>query len=211
MHPLPLVLISCHDRVKAGFSRYESIICVCFSSSSWTTTSKGRRCPLGVQDSIHTHYPHGKGSLALRRIISAIIDSPTAPRHASRPKPARSINAAEQPFGIRCSGGLQPICRYGSESKRPQHGQRCCLPACLASSGKGFDIYASQMQTMLNSPQFLQQMSALMSNPAIIDQIVASNPDLAAMGPRVREVLQSDGFRELLYDPDVLFSVCTLI
>ena len=68
-------------------------------------------------------------------------------------------------------------------------------------AGHCIDRFASQLQTMLNSPQFLQQMSTLMSNPAIIDQIVASNPELAAMGPRVREVLQSDAFRELLYDP----------
>jgi len=65
----------------------------------------------------------------------------------------------------------------------------------------------NMLQTMLNSPQFLQQMSTLMSNPAIIDQIVASNPDLAAMGPRVREVLQSDAFRELITNPERLQGV----
>ena len=44
---------------------------------------------------------------------------------------------------------------------------------------------------MLNSPQFLQQMSSVMSNPAVLDQILASNPQLAAMGPQVREVFRS--------------------
>ena len=44
-----------------------------------------------------------------------------------------------------------------------------------------------QMQTMLNSPEFLQQMSSVMSNPAVLDQIIASNPQLSAMGPQVRE------------------------
>ena len=52
---------------------------------------------------------------------------------------------------------------------------------------------------MLNSPQFMQQMSSLMNNPAIVDQIIASNPQLAAMGPRVREVFQDEGFRQMLY------------
>jgi ubiquilin len=51
---------------------------------------------------------------------------------------------------------------------------------------------------MLNSPQFLQQMSGVMSNPAILDQIIAQNPQLAAMGPQVREVFQSERFRELM-------------
>jgi hypothetical protein len=37
-----------------------------------------------------------------------------------------------------------------------------------------------------------------MSNPAVIDQIIASNPDLAAMGPQVREVFQSERFQEMM-------------
>lgn len=49
----------------------------------------------------------------------------------------------------------------------------------------------------MNNPQFLQQMSQMMSNPAIMDQIVASNPQLAAMGP----LFQSERFREMMYDP----------
>jgi ubiquilin len=57
---------------------------------------------------------------------------------------------------------------------------------------------------MLNSPQFLQQMSGVMSNPAILDQIIAQNPQLAAMGPQVREVFQSERFRELMSNPESL-------
>jgi ubiquilin len=52
---------------------------------------------------------------------------------------------------------------------------------------------------MLNSPAFLQQMSAMMSNPAIIDQVIASNPQLAAMGPQMRQAFQDEGFRQMLY------------
>jgi hypothetical protein len=55
------------------------------------------------------------------------------------------------------------------------------------------------MQSMLNSPQFMQQMSSLMNNPAIVDQVIASNPQLAAMGPRVREAFQDEGFRQMMY------------
>ena len=61
-----------------------------------------------------------------------------------------------------------------------------------------------QMQTMLNSPQFLQQMSSVMSNPAVLDQILASNPQLAAMGPQVREVFRSERFRQMMSNPDTL-------
>lgn len=52
---------------------------------------------------------------------------------------------------------------------------------------------------MLNSPQFLQQMSSVMSNPAVLDQVIASNPQLAAMGPQVREIFQSERFRQMMY------------
>jgi ubiquilin len=55
------------------------------------------------------------------------------------------------------------------------------------------------MQSMMQSPQFLQQMSSVMSNPAVLDQIIASNPQLAAIAPQVREVFQSERFREMMY------------
>jgi len=53
----------------------------------------------------------------------------------------------------------------------------------------------------MNSPQFLQQMSSLMSNPAILDQIIASNPHLAPIAPQVREVFQSEQFRQMMSVP----------
>ncbi|KAI0352200.1 hypothetical protein OH77DRAFT_1409673 [Trametes cingulata] len=62
----------------------------------------------------------------------------------------------------------------------------------------------NMMQTMLNSPQFLQQMSSVMSNPAVLDQIINSNPQLAAMGPQVREVFRSEGFRQMMSNPETL-------
>ncbi|PIL31037.1 hypothetical protein GSI_05732 [Ganoderma sinense ZZ0214-1] len=62
----------------------------------------------------------------------------------------------------------------------------------------------NMMQSMLNSPEFLQQMSSMMSNPAVLDQIIASNPQLAAMGPQVREVFRSERFRQMMSNPDTL-------
>ena len=61
---------------------------------------------------------------------------------------------------------------------------------------------------MMNSPEFLQQMSTIMSNPQVLDQIIAQNPQLAAMGPQVREVFQSERFRQLM-SVALHFSVCT--
>ncbi|GJE89549.1 ubiquitin domain-containing protein [Phanerochaete sordida] len=62
----------------------------------------------------------------------------------------------------------------------------------------------NMMQGMLQSPEFLGQMSAMMSDPAILEQILASNPQLAAMGPRVRELFQSEGFRQMMSNPETL-------
>ncbi|RPD69361.1 hypothetical protein L226DRAFT_539873 [Lentinus tigrinus ALCF2SS1-7] len=62
----------------------------------------------------------------------------------------------------------------------------------------------NMMQSMLNSPQFLQQMSSVMSNPAVLDQVINSNPQLAAMGPQVREVFRSERFRQMMSNPETL-------
>lgn len=51
----------------------------------------------------------------------------------------------------------------------------------------------------MNSPAFLQQMAGMMSNPQVLDQVIASNPQLAAMGPQVREMFQSEHFRQMMY------------
>jgi hypothetical protein len=53
---------------------------------------------------------------------------------------------------------------------------------------------------MMNSPEFLQQMSSLMSNPAIMDQVLAQNPQLAAMAPQAREIFQSERFRQMMFE-----------
>ncbi|KAI0311883.1 hypothetical protein OF83DRAFT_710554 [Amylostereum chailletii] len=65
----------------------------------------------------------------------------------------------------------------------------------------------NMLQNMLNSPEFLQQMSTMMSNPQVLDQIIASNPQFAQMGPQFRETLQSERFRQMISNPDALRSM----
>jgi len=62
----------------------------------------------------------------------------------------------------------------------------------------------NMLQGMMNNPQFLQQMSTMMSNPAIMDQIIASNPQMAGMGPEARAMMQSDHFRQMVSSPENL-------
>ena len=57
------------------------------------------------------------------------------------------------------------------------------------------------MQSLLDNPQFVQQMSSMLSNPAILDQVAAMNP---ALGPQMRAMMQSPYFREMVSNPERL-------
>jgi len=60
---------------------------------------------------------------------------------------------------------------------------------------------------MMNSPEFLQQMSSMMSNPAIFEQALALNPQLSSIGPQAREMFQSERFRQMMSNPETLRSM----
>ncbi|KAI0328438.1 hypothetical protein GY45DRAFT_1326297 [Cubamyces sp. BRFM 1775] len=109
----------------------------------------------------------------------------------STPQPLPTMQAGQNPhdpltqlngpMGFGLMAGLNPFAEMGLNPNDP-----------------------NMMQGMLNSPQFLQQMSSVMSNPAVLDQIIASNPQLAAMGPQVREVFRSERFRQMMSNPETL-------
>jgi len=65
----------------------------------------------------------------------------------------------------------------------------------------------NMLQSMMNSTEFLQQMSSLMSNPAILEQALALNPQFASMAPHAREMFQSERFRQMMSNPDTLRSM----
>ncbi|KAI9510802.1 hypothetical protein F5148DRAFT_1176631 [Russula earlei] len=62
----------------------------------------------------------------------------------------------------------------------------------------------NMLQSLMNSPEFLQQMSSLMSNPAILEQALASNPQYTSMAPQAREIFQSERFRQMMSNPETL-------
>ncbi|RXW15552.1 hypothetical protein EST38_g10301 [Candolleomyces aberdarensis] len=65
----------------------------------------------------------------------------------------------------------------------------------------------NMMQTMMNSPQFLEQMGRMMSNPEIMEQVIAMNPQMAGMAPQMREMFNSEAFRQMLANPEQLRSM----
>ncbi|CAE6454374.1 unnamed protein product [Rhizoctonia solani] len=62
----------------------------------------------------------------------------------------------------------------------------------------------NMMQNMLNSPQFMQQMSRMMSDPSMMDTLMSQSPQLANMDPNMRRTLQSPEFRRMMSNPDTL-------
>ncbi|KAF8435801.1 hypothetical protein L210DRAFT_3484237 [Boletus edulis BED1] len=123
-------------------------------------------------------------------------------------------------------GGTHSAPAYTSSHAQPpqqiptmQAGQNPTDPLTLLNSYMGHGLMAgfnpfaemgvnqndpNMFQNMMQSPEFLQQMSSLMSNPAILDQIIALNPQLASMGPQIRDVFQSEQFRQMVSNPETL-------
>ena len=60
------------------------------------------------------------------------------------------------------------------------------------------------MLRMLENPVFQSQMNEMLSNPQIVDFMIESNPQLRALGPQARQILQSPMFRQMLTNPDMI-------
>lgn len=73
--------------------------------------------------------------------------------------------------------------------------------------GMGPPPDAEQLAQAMSNPQFQSTMNDLLSNPQIIDYILASNPMLSQLGPEVRQMMQSDLFRQLMSNPQVIRSM----
>ncbi|GAA5855547.1 hypothetical protein JCM8547_007885 [Rhodosporidiobolus lusitaniae] len=60
------------------------------------------------------------------------------------------------------------------------------------------------LQNLMQSPEAQAAMNRALADPAIVDQIIASNPQLQAMGPQVRQMMQSEHFRNFLTNPQLM-------
>lgn len=61
-------------------------------------------------------------------------------------------------------------------------------------------------QTMSNTA-FQQSVNAMLSNPQMLDYIINQNPQLRAMGPQIRDILQSLLFKQMLMNPQMMKSL----
>jgi ubiquilin len=61
-----------------------------------------------------------------------------------------------------------------------------------------------EMIRQLQDPHFASTMREALNNPQFIDMMINSNPEFRAMGPAARQMLQSDHFRRMMTDPDMM-------
>ncbi|CAG8521853.1 1679_t:CDS:2 [Paraglomus brasilianum] len=57
---------------------------------------------------------------------------------------------------------------------------------------------------LFNNPAFLQQLTQMMSDPAVLDAVIASNPQLADMGSQVRAAMQNPALQSMMANPDFI-------
>ncbi|KAI8851637.1 hypothetical protein BC829DRAFT_386511 [Chytridium lagenaria] len=64
------------------------------------------------------------------------------------------------------------------------------------------------MANLLSNPAVASSVSAMFSNPAMMDAMIAANPQMAAsMTPQMRAMMQSEGFRRMMANPEMLRSM----
>lgn len=63
------------------------------------------------------------------------------------------------------------------------------------------------MIRQLQDPHFASMMREALNNPQFIDMMINSNPELRALGPHARTMLQSEQFRRMMTDPEQMRSM----
>jgi ubiquilin len=95
-------------------------------------------------------------------------------------------------LGFGAMAGINPFADLGVNPNDPN-----MVRQASHSSFSGPDLMF-QMTSLMNDPRVLEQMAQSMSNPAVIDSIIAMNPQLANMAPQMRQMFQSEEFRQIM-------------
>lgn len=67
-----------------------------------------------------------------------------------------------------------------------------------------------QLQQMMSNPMFQESMNSMLSNPQMLDYLINQSPQLRAMGPQAREILQSPFFRQMISNPEAMRSMMSM-
>ena len=76
--------------------------------------------------------------------------------------------------------------------------------------GMGGGMDPNMMNQMMQDPNFAQYMSTMLQNPQVLESMISMNPQLAAMGPEVRQMLQSPQFQQMISNPEMLRQVAQM-
>lgn len=60
------------------------------------------------------------------------------------------------------------------------------------------------LERMMENPMFQSSMNEMLRNPQMLDYLIEQNPQLRAMGPQVRQMMQSDQFRQMISNPQMM-------
>ncbi|KAL4908452.1 hypothetical protein BDW74DRAFT_100783 [Aspergillus multicolor] len=140
------------------------------------------------------HTIHLVKSAASNQQRPATAATPTS--SSSTPNPA----STGVPTNLAAGTGNNPLAgltgaRYAGFAQLPGAGM------FGPDGGMGPPPDAESMLNMLENPQVQSMMNEALQNPAMIDMMIQQNP-LLRDNPMARQMLQSDGFRRMMTDPN---------
>lgn len=65
----------------------------------------------------------------------------------------------------------------------------------------------NRMEEMMQNPLFQESMRSMLNNPQMLDYMIEQSPQLKAMGPAARALLQSDYMKNMLTNPQAMKSM----
>lgn len=152
-----------------------------------------------IQDGHTVHMVMGAAKAAQAPAAAAPAASAATPATS-----AASSSGGDVPTNISTGTGLfNPLAdltgaRYAGYTQLP-----------LASmfgpdGGMGAFLSPEQMSSIMSTPGFQEQMNAMLLNPQMLDFLIQQNPQLRAMGPQARAIMQLPMFRLMMSNPDML-------
>ncbi|EXJ83660.1 hypothetical protein A1O1_07284 [Capronia coronata CBS 617.96] len=126
--------------------------------------------------------------------------NPAAQSSTSTSSPGAAPQVAGVPQNLASGTGNDPLAgltgaRYAGFAQLPN--------ASMFQTPQSPDDFVRQLE----DPNFQQMMREAMNNPQIVDMMINQSPQLRAMGPQARQLLQSDYFRRVMTDPQAIRSV----
>ncbi|KAJ3019025.1 hypothetical protein HKX48_002460 [Thoreauomyces humboldtii] len=132
----------------------------------------------------------------------------TAPPPAAAPAPTPNTEPIPNLFGGVPGGaaaGANPFAAFGGAG-----GAGNPFAAFGGAGGAGGlgGLDPNMMSSLLSNPGVSSSIAQMMGNPQVIEQLVAANPAMAGlMTPEVRAMMQSDMFRGMMSNPDMIRSM----